>query len=87
MQVPEALRLRGEERYRRLLEGEGGAIDAGSHGRVYVAIDLATQREVALKRQPLPSASAAREFTTFRALTQYPHPKCHRDAGLLHSHD
>ena len=74
MLVPDALRLRGEERYRRLLEGEGGAIDAGSYGRVYMAIDLATQREVALKRQPLPSSTAAREFATFRALAEYPHP-------------
>ena len=65
----------GSSRYRCLDEGEGlGSIGAGRFGNVYIAHDRDRNKLVAIKRQSLPSASAARELAFYKSLAPLPHP-------------
>ena len=48
-------------------EGTGlGALAKGSFGRIYVAVDTQTGHTVAVKRQQVPSRTAARELSFMR---------------------
>ena len=51
-----------------------GSVAGGGYGSVFVAEDRTTGQLVAVKRQPTPSDTVAREFRFFRSLGQYEHP-------------
>ena len=64
------------QRYQRLDEGAGGAIGAGSFGRVYQGWDALTQRVVCIKRQPMKSKSnstLSTETAVYEMLRAFPH--------------
>jgi len=73
MELPLAALTPGHKRYQRVMEGFGGAVGAGSFGRVYLAIDRITNIHVAVKRHnKLPNPEAGREFTIYALLMNYP---------------
>ena len=72
--LPPAAFLSPVQRYIRLNEGSGGAVAAGSFGRVYVAVDAVTNKTVAVKRQNVPNDQAVAEFLAYCTLAHFRHP-------------
>ncbi len=75
MILPSALSLQRHERYTALdADAPVTLLGEGAFGKVFLAKDRATGVTVCIKKQRLPSASAAREFNTYCAMSHYPHP-------------
>ena len=68
MQLPSDVWLQKQQRYIPIPKTLG----AGSYGKVLQAVDAITQEQVALKKQKLPSESAAQELLAYRGLASFP---------------
>ena len=68
MQLPSDVWLQKQQRYIPIPKTLG----VGSYGKVLQAVDAITQEQVALKKQKLPSESAAQELLAYRGLASFP---------------
>lgn len=72
------------ERYVRFEEGiAGGAVGAGSYGKVHSSYDKLLQQHVMVKRQPLQQGAFGARALGFSNTARFPTPERRSHVGLL----